>query len=140
MHLPDEPEPSPQINVVPMIDILFVVLIFFILSSLLLVRTEGLPVNLPDAETSERQLEQHTLRLSLTADGILQLGNDVTTIERLPAQVQARRIGNAPLMVIIQADKTVDHGNVVQVMDSLRTLEGIQLAIATNPIPTGAQP
>ncbi|NER85169.1 MAG: biopolymer transporter ExbD [Leptolyngbya sp. SIO1D8] len=133
MHLPDEPEPSPQINIVPMIDVIFVVLTFFILSSLFLTQREGLPVNLPNAITSERQQQQHTLTLTITTTGALQLGNEATSLETLPSQVQARRIGTRPLLVIIQADTAVSHGQVVAVMDRLRSLENIQLGIATQP-------
>lgn len=140
MRLPDEPESLPQINIVPMIDVIFVVLVFFILSSLFLTRAEGLPVNLPGAATSESQLKQHTLTLSLATNGTLQLGNEATTLETLPGQVQARRIGDRPLLVIIRADEAVSHGQVVAVMDRLRTLTNIQLGIATQPQRTNVQP
>lgn len=133
MHLPEEPESSPQINIVPMIDIIFVVLVFFILSSLFLTRSEGLPVNLPGATTSESQLQQHMLTLTLTTTGELLLGNEVITLETLPTQVQARRVGDRPLLVIIRADEAIPHGRVVAVMDRLRTLADIQLGIATEP-------
>lgn len=131
MYLPEEPEASPQINIVPMIDVIFVVLIFFILSSLFLERTEGLPVNLPSAATSESQLKQHTLTVTLSTSGELQLGNEVTTLANLATQIQARRIGALPLLIILRADETVPHGQVVAVMDRLRTLDNIQLGIAT---------
>ncbi|MEM9007385.1 MAG: biopolymer transporter ExbD, partial [Cyanobacteria bacterium P01_F01_bin.86] len=114
--------------------------VFFILSSLFLTRAEGLPVNLPGAATSESQLKQHTLTLSLATNGTLQLGNEATTLETLPRQVQARRIGDRPLLVIIRADEAVSHGQVVAVMDRLRTLANIQLGIATQPQRTNAQP
>ena len=140
MQLPDESESSPQINIVPMIDVIFVVLTFFILSSLLLTRSEGLPVNLPGAATSENQLEQHTLFLTLTTSGSLQLGNETTTLEELPTQVQARRIGANSLLIIIRADENISHGEVVKVMDRLRTLEGIQLGIATEPVTNDTRP
>lgn len=134
MQLPDDPdELLAQINIVPMIDVIFVVLVFFILSSLFLTRSEGLPVNLPEAATGENQLNQHTLTLTLTEAGGLQLGNETATVTTLPDQIQARRIGDRPLLIIIQADEAIAHGRVVAVMDQLRTLENIQLGIATEP-------
>ena len=140
MHLPDESESSPQINIVPMIDVIFVVLTFFILSSLFLTRAEGLPVTLPRAATGESQLDQHTLTVTLTASGTLQLGNAETTLESLPTQIEARRVGTQSLLIVIQADEAVPHGQVVAVMDQLRTLGNIQLGIATAPLTTSAQP
>ena len=131
MHLPEEPESPPQINIVPMIDVIFVVLTFFILSSLFLTRSEGLPVNLPSAATSESQLDQHSLVLSITSEGDLRLGNAAATLASLPEQIQARRIGDRPLLIILQADADISHGRVVAVMDQLRSIESIEIAIAT---------
>lgn len=140
MHLPEDPETPPQINIVPMIDVIFVVLAFFILSSLFLTRSEGLPVNLPGADTSESQLEQHSLTLSLTDTGELQLGNEPASLDTLPSQVQARRIGDRPLLIIIRADSDVPHGRVVEVMDRLRSIGGIEIAIATQSVISLPQP
>ncbi len=141
MRLPEEPDETPQINIVPMIDIIFVVLIFFILSSLLLTRSQGLPVSLPSASTAETQVDaQHTLRVTLTAEGSLQLGNNPTTLDDLPSQIQARRIGDRPILIVIQADRTVTHGAVVQLMDVLRQVPNIQIGIATDPTSGNSRP
>jgi biopolymer transport protein ExbD len=133
MQLPEEPEILPQINIVPMIDVVFVVLTFFILSSLFLTRSQGLPVNLPSAATSEDSLQTQTLTLTLTTSGELLLGNQATTLETLPNQISERRVGSRPLLIVLRADRNISHGQVVSVMDRLRTLENIQLAIATQP-------
>lgn len=140
MHLPEEPETPPQINIVPMIDVIFVVLTFFILSSLFLTRSEGLPVNLPTAASSESQLQQHTLTLTITSGGDLQLGNEAATLDSLPEQIQARRIGDRPILLIMRADEAVAHGQVVQVMDRLRAIPNIELAIATTGQSASTQP
>ncbi len=135
MHLPEDPETPPQINIVPMIDVIFVVLSFFILSSLFLTRSEGLPVNLPTAATSESQPREHALVLTILSTGELLLGNEAATPATLPNQIQTRRIGDRPLLVILQADAAVPHGQVVAVMDLLRQVDNVQLAIATRPNP-----
>jgi len=139
VHLPEDPETQPQINIVPMIDVIFVVLTFFILSSLFLTRAEGLPVNLPGAATSENQLQQHTLTLTITSGGDLQLGNEAAALESLVEQVQARRVGDRPLLMILRADQEVPHGQVIAVMDQLRQVPNLELAIATRP-DDGASP
>ncbi len=139
MRLPEEPEASAQINIVPMIDVIFVVLIFFILASLFLQpSSEGLPVNLPEASTAEGPLP-HNLTVTLTVDGTLSLASQPVTLAQLPEAIQGRRVGTQPLLVIIQADEAVPHGQVVALMDTLRTVEGIQIGIATTQ-PTGATP
>ncbi|MEM6437037.1 MAG: biopolymer transporter ExbD [Cyanobacteria bacterium P01_D01_bin.115] len=131
MNLPEDPDTAPEINIVPMIDVIFVVLTFFILSSLFLTRSEGLPVDLPGAATSEQQLQDYSLTLTITPEGNLQLGNEATSLSSLASLVQTRRVGDRPLLIIIRADAAVPHGQVVAVMDQLRTLDNVGMAIAT---------
>ncbi|NJN21103.1 MAG: biopolymer transporter ExbD [Leptolyngbya sp. RL_3_1] len=139
MRLPEETESSAQINIVPMIDVIFVVLIFFILASLFLQpSSKGLPVNLPEASTAEGPLP-HNLTVTLMADGAVFLGSQPVTVAELPVAIQRRRVGNNQLLVVIQADQVVPHGQVVALMDALRTVEGIQLGIATAD-PAGVTP
>lgn len=61
----DEPDLSPQINIVPMIDVIFAILTFFIMSTLFLGRFEGLAVNLPKAQSAK---PQKTVRATVTLD------------------------------------------------------------------------
>jgi len=132
MHLPEEPETPIGINIVPMIDVVFAVLVFFILSSLYLTRSEGLPVTLPGAQTADGQPQQQVV-LTITAQGELFLGDQPIEAGQLLEAVQALVPVSQGGLVVLQADAAVSHGRVVAVMDRLRTLEGIQLAIATQP-------
>jgi biopolymer transport protein ExbD len=134
MQLPEEPDSSAQINIVPMIDVIFAVLVFFLLSSLYLTRSpQQLPINLPTAATGETGPTRNTLTLTLPADGGIALNQQAVTLAALPTAIQARRVGNQPLIVVIQADAAVPHGQVVAVMDALRQLEGVQIGIAVTP-------
>lgn len=129
MQLPEETDAPPQINIVPMIDAIFAVLAFFIMSTLFLTRSQGLPVTLPDAATSETQVQEQWV-VTLDAQGRVFLNQAPVAVDQLAAQVRSQLTDTAPL-VIIQADAATPHGLVVQVMDELRTLEGVRLAIAT---------
>ncbi|MBD1910961.1 MULTISPECIES: biopolymer transporter ExbD [unclassified Leptolyngbya] len=131
MRLPSEPEPPSQINIVPMIDVIFAILTFFIMSSLYLTRSAGLPVNLPGAATSEEQ-NQTQLVVSITSDGGLALDQEPMDLSTLAGRVQQAIANNpTPPIVVINADKAVSHGAVVGVMDQLRQIPGVRLAIAT---------
>ena len=131
MRLPSEPDPPSQINIVPMIDVIFAILTFFIMSTLFLTRSQGLPVNLPGAVTSEVQQQQQQLVVTIDAEGNLSIDRQPTTLETLDAQIQSLlTAGNTPT-VVINADTSVSHGKVVAVMDRLRTIPGVRLAIAT---------
>jgi biopolymer transport protein ExbD len=135
MHLPEDPETPVQINIVPMIDVVFAVLAFFILSSLFLTRNEGMPVVLPGAETAETQALKQVV-VTLNAEGELFVGNRAVGDEQLLEAIQTLGTLVDGGLVVIRADQSVTHGRVVAVMDRLRTLPGVQLAIATE----GGQP
>lgn len=130
MRLPNEPEPPFQINIVPMIDVIFAILTFFIMSTLFLTRSEGLPVNLPQAGTTEAQA-QNPLVVTIDTTGNLFLNRQPIALTALEAQVRALALTNNSPLVVINADKAVSHGQVVTVMDRLRAIEGVRMAIAT---------
>ncbi len=130
MRLPDEPETQAQINIVPMIDVIFSILAFFIISSMFLSKSEGLPVNLPQASTATVQTETVKLTISIDAEGVLMLDEQAVVLEDLEQAVRDRMKAEPISVVVLKADKTVEHGQVVAVMDRVRRIEGAKLAIA----------
>jgi biopolymer transport protein ExbD len=132
MRLPEDPELPLQINIVPMIDVVFAVLAFFILSSLFLTSNQGLTVSLPGAATAEAQ-PQRRVNLTLDASGAVFIGDQPVDEAQMLEAVQTLVSSTSGGLVVIRADESVSHGRVVAVMDRLRTLEGVQLAIATQP-------
>lgn len=130
MRLPDEPETPLQINVTSLIDVVFCILTFFIVSSLSLTRSEGLPVNLPQASTSQPQ-KTTQINVSITTDGAIAVDRQLIDLEQLESAVRQKIEPNAESLVVLNADKAVDHGRVVEVMDRLRRVKGAKLAIAT---------
>lgn len=130
MRLPDESENGMGINITPMIDVIFSILAYFIVSSLSLTRSEGLPVNLPQASTAKVQKTEQ-INVSILPDGAIALNRQPIALEQLEAQVKAKIPPNTESLVILNADKAVDHGRVVEIMDKLRRVKGAKLAIAT---------
>ena len=130
MRLPDEPEMPSQINIVPMIDVIFAILTFFIISTLYLTRSQGLPVNLPKAGTAQ---SQNSTPIAVTIDekGNLALNRKSTNLEALESQVEALIPSGQEVVVILNADEQVNHGQVIAVMDRVRRVRGAKLAIAT---------
>jgi biopolymer transport protein ExbD len=130
MRLPQEPETPSQINIVPMIDVIFAILAFFIMSTLFLTRSEGLPVNLPGAATAQSQPQSQTV-VTIEASGALSLNRQAIDLEALEAQMRGLVAAGQQPFVVINADQAVPHGRVVAVMDRLRKIEGVRMAIAT---------
>lgn len=129
MRLPEETDLPPKINILPMIDVIFAILVFFIVSSLYLTRSEGLPVNLPRASTAEVQKTQQ-ITVSLDEQGKLTVNSKPAEIEQLKAEIEQLIAAESDTTVIINADRTVEHGRVVEVIDRVRQIPQVQLAIA----------
>ncbi len=130
MRLPQEPDLPAQINIVPMIDVVFALLTFFIMSSLVLSKSEGLPINLPQASTAKGQASQQIV-VTIDPGGQLFINKTATTLSQLVQQVQRLIQAKPDKVVIINADERVSHGQVVAVMDKIRQVQGAKLAIAT---------
>lgn len=126
----DEAEITPQINIVPMIDVIFAILAFFIMSTLFLGRFEGLAVNLPNAKSAK---PQKVVRATVTLDpkGNLYLNKTPLQVADLSNAVRALNQSGENLVVVLNADGSVTHDRVVAVMDQIRQVEGAKLAIAT---------
>ncbi len=135
MRLPEEPEKPSQINIVPAIDVIFAILVYFIVSSLYLTRLEGLPVNLPQASTAEPQQEPQRLSVSIDRAGNLSLDGVPIALVTLGSEILARQQDGSgrATVAIVSADRAVEHGTVIAVMDELRKIPGVRLAIATRP-------
>ena len=131
MRLPDEPDNIPQINIVPMIDVVFAILTFLIVSSLSLSKSEGLPVNLPKASTSQVQDSPAKITVTLDAQGKFMVDKKLVNLDQIESTVRQVMGSNPSALIVLNADKTVEHGNVVEVMDRLRRIKGAKLGIAT---------
>jgi len=128
--LDDELDLPAQINIVPMIDVIFAVLTYFIMSTLFLTRSEGLPVNLPQASSSQRQQESPAT-LTIDPQGNLFLNRKSLDLDQLAQEIQTAKGDQESFLVIVNADEAVAHGVVVRAMDQIRLVPGARLAIAT---------
>lgn len=129
MRLPDDSNTPLQINIVPMIDVLFCILAFFIISSLSLIRSQGLPVNLPKASTAQSQLQEQIV-VTIDVNGAIFLNRQPLELANLAEEVGALIGQNRQALVVINADARVSHGTVVSVIDRLNGVNGVKLAIA----------
>jgi len=130
MRLPEEPDLPPQIYLAPLIDVIFALLTFFIMSTLFLTRSQGLPVSLPKAVTAESQKTSQIV-VTINQQGEVAVDKKPIIIDSLPAAVREILSRNRQSVVVISADERVSHGRVITVMDRLRSIPGIRLGIAT---------
>jgi len=100
------------------------------MSTLYLTRTDGLPVNLPRAATGQTQRPAQ-VTVTINPQGQLSLNRQAITLEALEGAVRQQVKPNQELVVVLNADRQVSHGQVIEVMDRLRLVKEAKLAIAT---------
>ena len=127
----NEAEDTFEINILPMIDVIFSILAFFIISSLFLTRSQGLPVDLPSAQTAEPK-QSVQLNITIEPDGKMFLDRQPIELENLKGALSEKIAPDSESVVIINADTKVEHGTVVKVMDRLRQVPGAKMAIAAD--------
>ena len=126
----DFEEDFPQINILPMIDIIFVILSFFIISSLYLVRLETIPVNLPNAETANQEKDS-VIVITLDLEDRIFIDEKLLDINLVNNEILSKIKNTNNRKIIIRADKNVKYGKVISILDILRKLEGIKIGVST---------
>lgn len=132
MHLSRNDRSKARIEIIPMIDIIFFLLVFFMMATLSMTINRGLPVNLPKAATSQRDLRE-SVNISVTRDGEIFLNREPLTLQGIGQRVKASLEKEPELLVIINADDQALHGAIVAVMDEVRLAGVSRLAIAVRP-------
>jgi biopolymer transport protein ExbD len=122
-----------MLDMTPLVDIVFLLLIFFMLSTSLSVNP-GIKIDLPKSSAEQVKKKKTTLRVAIEAGGSIFLEGKKLSIEQLRKKFAA--VGKAhgdDALVVIEADKKVYHGLVVRVMDAAKSSGLNKLAIATQP-------
>lgn len=136
---PDQDEIITGINVTPLVDVAFVVLIIFIVTASMVLK-DNIPVQLPQAQSAE-DAGQGLINIAITAQGAVYINGKPGSLEALPAAVaDARaRVGSSgrPVTAFVSADVKAEYGVFAGVIDRLR-LEGVvDIALDTQPVELG---
>ena len=124
------PEESPQVDLTPLIDVVFILLIFFILSANFQ-KESSIVVDRPSASSSTVKEESKTLTVSVDSNKQIWFKDSVVNLTQLQFQMKSVVSKKEKINTIINADNSVDTGTLVQIIDAIR-LSGISnVAIAT---------
>jgi len=129
-----------EINVIPLIDVLLTLLMFFVLTSTF-VQHSRLQVTLPQASSQDRDMNAPALTIMIDRDGRYYVGSDEVLGEGIEPlkQTIARNAGtDRERQVTIRADAMTPHQDVVTAMDALGQLGFTRLSIATTPTQPGS--
>jgi biopolymer transport protein ExbD len=121
-----------RIEIIPMIDTIFFLLVFFMISTLSMSQYRGVPVNLPKA-ASGQQAPAESAAITIDNQGRVFIDKQPVEKEMLGDLLRQQLADNADLLVIINADDGVEHGRVVEVMDIARGANVARMAIAVKP-------
>lgn len=117
------------IDIAPLVDVVFLLVIFFAVSTTFL-ESSGLKLDLPTSSaTVDRVAEE--LTVSLDADGRLEFGGELVERDRLREALSRALEERSEKIVVLRADSTVDHGDVVALMDLIRSAGAQALTVAT---------
>jgi biopolymer transport protein ExbD len=109
----------PRIEMLPLIDIVFLLLVFFIYAMLSMAVHRGLPVILPSSTTAE--IDKHLiLSVTVQADGSIYLDKEPTSLEALRKSLMERASGKREAGVLLFADKNLPYQRLFRVMDEIR--------------------
>lgn len=120
---------KPEFMIIPMIDIIFFLLVFFMMNSLQTIAQKALSVQLPQAAHAAAPAQLPVV-LTLDAEGHITIDNNPMSIDAAELLVKERVAANPNASVILQADKRAAHGQVVAIMDMLKSAGVKKLAIA----------
>lgn len=118
------------IDVTPLIDIIFQLVLFFMVSTTF-ISSPGIEVDLPRSSSDTILQDDNDIEIWVTRDGAVRVDDEAVDWASLKDRIRSAQVKNPRTLVIVKADKDVDHGRVVAVMDLARSMGLSRLAIAT---------
>ena len=130
MYFKEDNKSENQINILPMIDIIFAILSFFIISSLFLTRIDSIEVNLPKSSTAVREKNRPQIITVDNNEKIYFKSNEIS-LKNISALIRKNIENLEEPLVILRADTSVNYGLIVNLLDELRKIENLKIGIST---------
>ncbi len=135
LHSPIE---EVQIQIIPLIDVIFCILTFFLLAALQFTRQQAINVDLPKANTSTTPQTQQRLIVTIDPVGQIYVEQQPINLDQLPGTLRSYFQANPNALMVLNASRTSSYDDVVQVLDTMRQVGGDRVALATLP-PSSSQ-
>lgn len=124
-------EKEPVVMIIPMIDIMLFLLVFFMISTIYMVQANTLPVNLPAAAAAHRETRPRIVAITVQADGTVQYERDAMRAAELSPHVRQALANDAEAVFVLRGDKEATYETIVAVLDVLKTCGARHVSIAT---------
>lgn len=132
MQVQSESKPYDDINITPMLDLAYVLLVIFIIMTTATV--QGMKVNLPKASAAPSLAQQTTKAITVANDGKLFLDTIPVTLPELEQRLVQQRALTPEFPIVVRGDAQTQYQNVVDVLDMLGRLSFTQVGMATKPV------
>tara|TARA_B100000678_G_C17977991_1_gene409828 strand:- start:67 stop:468 length:402 start_codon:yes stop_codon:yes gene_type:complete len=129
MYFKDNNQSENSINILPMIDIIFAILSFFIISSLYLTKIDSIKVNLPKSSTAVREQNKPQI-ITIDNDEKIYFNSNEILLKNISALIRTNIENIEEPIVILRADTSVKHGLIVNLLDELRKIENLKIGIS----------
>ena len=131
MYFKDNNESENSINILPMIDIIFAILSFFIISSLYLTKIDSIKVNLPKSSTAVREQNKPQI-ITIDNNEKIYFNSNEISLKNISGLIRTNIKNLEEPIVILRADTSVKHGLIVSLLDELRKIENLKIGISTD--------
>ena len=131
MYFKDNNESENSINILPMIDIIFAILSFFIISSLYLTKIDSIKVNLPKSSTAAREQNKPQI-ITVDNNEKIYFNSNAISLKDISTLIRTNIENIEEPIVILRADTSVQHGLIVSLLDELRKIENLKIGISTD--------
>ncbi|HWM46447.1 MAG TPA: biopolymer transporter ExbD [Xanthobacteraceae bacterium] len=131
MHVQSDSKPYDDINITPMLDLAYVLLVIFIIMTTATV--QGMKVNLPKASAAPSLAQQTTKAITVTSDGKIFLDTIPVTLAELEQRLLQQRALTPDFPIVLRGDSQAQYQNIVDVLDLLGRLNFTQVGMATKP-------
>jgi len=129
MKVGEEGKVYDDINITPMLDVAYVLLLIFIIMTTATV--QGITVNLPKASSTPSLSKPKTKAVSITQDGTIYLDTYPVSLDELETRLAQYKAATPDLPVVLKADASIQYQKVVEVLDIVTRLEISQLGLVT---------
>ncbi len=125
---------SPRLMIIPMIDIIFFLLVFFMMSTLYMVEQNVIPVALPQASAAQAD-KSALVPITVTSQGKILVGREEIPPEMVRQRIKAEFNRNPEAAFVLRADRSVEYGRVIWLLDELKSCGVRRVSVATEAKP-----
>ena len=116
---------QPPVIIIPMIDIMLFLLVFFMISSISMIQANAIRVNLPAGQSAENDMKPHTVMITITSSGDILYEQDTKPTKDFDEKIKAKVAGDPDAVFVVRGDRKAPYENIAYALDALKAA-GVQ--------------